>query len=78
MVLASSLKPWVNRIVGLPVNSIVIRPTAFLLFPSKTQNYFSSIFNELKANQKPLQELKGRLLIIIMRLKASLTYCYEL
>jgi hypothetical protein len=73
--LASSLKLVFSSLLKPHHKSIFLGRTAFLLPYKKQQEKLSSIFNKLKALDFSNRKIKGGPLIIIMRPKASLTYC---
>jgi len=76
MVSASSLKLVFSSLLKPYHKSIFLKRTAFLLPYKKQKEKLSNTFNRLKALYFNNRKIKGGLLIIIMRPKASLTYCY--
>jgi hypothetical protein len=66
-----------STIPNRPDFSRIIGPLVFL-HPSTCKRFQRfNIFNQLPDSEQPTQELKGRLLIIIMRPLASLTDLYK-
>tara|TARA_R110002111_G_scaffold89838_19_gene139957 strand:+ start:1997 stop:2224 length:228 start_codon:yes stop_codon:yes gene_type:complete len=75
MIIASSLKLVLSSLLKPYHKSIFLRRTAFLLPYKKQKEKLSNIFKRLEAPYFSNKKIKSGLLIIIMRPKASLTYC---